>query len=404
MKKNILGILSLFFLIFLPMVARGESNIVDAYFFRGEGCPHCAKEEAFFKNELTVEYPNLKIHDFEIYNDSHNAFLLEKVAKKLNVRVDGVPFLIIGDKPFVGFSEDLSPKMIRQRVQECATTACPDSVGAIVGNNSATGGQSGANSSSTVSDLSSLEFSIPLLGVVKASDFSLPALTAVIGLLDGFNPCAMWALIFLLSLLLGINDKKRVWILGSAFILTSAIVYFFFMSAWLNLILFIGFIFWIRVLIGVVAIGGGLYSLRDYFTKKDDNVCEIADGDRQQKFFDRLKKVVQQNNLWLALAGIVVLSASINLIEMVCSAGLPAVYTQVLALNNLATWQYYAYILFYIFFFILDDLIVFGLAITTLKIGGMSGKYSKFSRLAGGLIMLAIGAILILKPELLLFG
>ena len=84
------------------------------------------------------------------------------------------------------------------------------------------------------------------------------------GALDGFNPCAMWTLLFLISLLLEIENRKRMWILGTAFIVASASVYFLFMSAWLNLILFLGFVIWIRMFIGIMALLGGGYSLKEF--------------------------------------------------------------------------------------------------------------------------------------------
>lgn len=74
----------------------------------------------------------------------------------------------------------------------------------------------------------------------------------------------MWVLIFLISLLLGLNDRKKMWILGTVFIVTSALIYFIFMVAWLNLILFLGFIIWLRLAIAAIALLGGGYNLRAF--------------------------------------------------------------------------------------------------------------------------------------------
>ena len=104
------------------------------------------------------------------------------------------------------------------------------------------------------------------------------------------------------------------------------------------------------------------------------------------------------------MGGIIVLAFAVNLVELICSAGLPAVYTQVLALNEMAGWQYYLYISIYIFFFMLDDLLIFFIAMITLEMTGITTKYAKASRLVGGLIMLAIGLMLIFKPGWLMFG
>ena len=223
------------------------------------------------------------------------------------------------------------------------------------------------------------------------------------GLLDGFNPCALWTLFFLISLLLGMNDRKRMWTLGVAFIVASASVYFIFMSAWLNLVLFLGIIIWVRLFIALLALFGGGYSIREFFINKT-NVCKVTGNEKRQKVFEKLRNIVKQNNLWIALGGIVLLAFLVNLVELICSAGLPAVFTQVLAMNNLSTWGYYSYILLYILFFMIDDLFVFFIAMITFKMTGITTKYAKYSHLIGGVIMVVIGILLIFKPEWLMFG
>jgi len=116
-----------------------------------------------------------------------------------------------------------------------------------------------------------------------------------------------------------------------------------------------------------------------------------------------MKAVIQQSSLLLGVGGIIVLAFAVNLVELICSAGLPAVYTQILALNEMSSLQYYLYILVYIFFFMLDDLFIFFVAMITLEMTGITTKYSRASRLVGGLIMLAIGLMLIFKPGWLMF-
>ena len=106
----------------------------------------------------------------------------------------------------------------------------------------------------------------------------------------------------------------------------------------------------------------------------------------------------------MAIAGIILLAFAVNLVELICSAGLPAVYVQILTLTELPTWQYYAYLVLYIFIFMLDDLFIFFVAMKTLQITGVTTKYVRASRLIGGIVMIVIGILLIFKPELLMFG
>lgn len=243
---------------------------------------------------------------------------------------------------------------------------------------------------------------LPFIGYIDVQSFSLPLLTIIIAGLDGFNPCAMWVLLFLISLLLGMKNKKRMWILGSAFIVSSGVVYFLFLTAWLNVFLFIGFIFWVRIGIGVVAIASGAYHLREYYLNRPG--CKVTEDEKRQKIFAKLKAITQRKEFFYALIGIILLAVAVNVVELVCSAGLPAVYTSILAMTDLATWQYYMYLVLYIFIFMLDDLIIFFLAMGTLQMVGISKKYSRFASLIGGIIILILGLLLIFKPTWLIFG
>jgi len=373
------------------------SEKINAYLFYGNGCPHCAKEMQFLQ-DLQKNYPNLEIITYEIYNNKDNALLLQKIGKALSADVSGVPFSVIGDKYFVGFADGITSEEIRNKIKECDKNKCSDKVADIINskNQEKQNNKQAENNSEKI-------ISLPFFGKIDAYKFSLPILTVIMGFLDGFNPCAMWTLLFLISLLLGMKDRKRMWILGTAFIVASASVYFLFMSAWLNLILFLGFVIWVRIIIGVLALAGGGYSLKKFIFNKNSG-CEVTNDKKRQKVFQKLKSLVGKNSFWIALGGIIGLAFMVNLVELICSAGLPAVYTQVLAINELSKWQYYFYILLYIFFFMLDDLFIFFMAMITLEVTGLSTKYSRYSQLIGGTIMIIIGILLIFKPEWLMFG
>ena len=99
-----------------------------------------------------------------------------------------------------------------------------------------------------------------------------------------------------------------------------------------------------------------------------------------------------------------VLAASVNLIELMCSIGIPMIFTQILSMNDLSTFKYITYMLTYIVFFLIDDIIIFVISMKTLKVTGISTKYTKYSHLIGGLLMLLIGILLIVKPEWLMFN
>ncbi len=398
MKSFFRLFLSLAFLLAVSVMVALASEPVKVYFFYGEGCPHCSKEKQFLL-EKKENYQSLEIISFEIHNQE-NLALFQKIGESLEADVSGVPFTVIGDKYFIGYAEGLTGEEIESQIQECIKNTCADRVASL--KDSKTNNQETENTPVTKRD-SGKRIKLPLFGLVDAYKFPLPILTLIMGFLDGFNPCAMWTLLFLISLLLGMKNRKRMWILGTAFIIASALVYFLFMSAWFNLIIFLGFVIWVRIIIGILAISGGSYSLKKFLTRRDSG-CEIVQDGKRQAVFQKLKSLVGKNSFWIALGGIIGLAFMVNLVELVCSAGLPAVYTQILAINNLSRWQYYLYILLYIFFFMLDDLLVFFAAMITLEVMGISTKYSKYSQLIGGIIMIAIGILLIFKPQWLMFG
>lgn len=423
MRKFISILLSVLFCVSLSSISSSEVFATDPvkpydvnlYFFWGEGCPHCAKEKEFL-DRIYSSYPTLKIHGYEVYGNQANVLLIQEVAQKLNVDVGGVPFTVVGDQGYVGYGEGSTDKEMESRIKYCVENVCNDSIASIV--NIDQEKQNGLSQEKVEDEAAEAVITnkndnnpsenarlvnLPFLGEVDAMKFSLPVLAVFMGAVDGFNPCAMWVLLFLISLLLGIKSRRRMWTLGVAFIVTSASVYFLFMAAWLQLILLLGFVVWVRISIGLVAtIVGGL-NVRSFLTEKNSG-CKVTGSKKRQLVFEKLKTIAQQNSLWLALGGIILLAFAVNLVELVCSAGFPAVFTQVLSLSNLDTWQYYTYIFLYILFFMLDDIIIFSIAMITLRATGISTKYSRYSKLIGGILMLILGLMLIFKPEWLMFG
>jgi len=401
MKKTIpfllLGILA--FSLFLPLSMAqetGEPGKINVYFFWAEGCPHCTNEKPFL-SMLEQKYENLEVHSYEITRSAENAELLKKVGEEMNADVRGVPFTVIGEQYFVGwYSEETTGKSIEEAVKCVMENHCLDIVGSL---STPVTPNPPSESNNTIPD----KISLPLLGEIETKNVSLPVLTVMIAALDGFNPCAMWVLIFLISLLFEMKDKKKMWIFGGVFIAASAFVYFIFMAAWLNLFLFLGLIIWVRIAIGAVALWAGYYNLREYFTNPA-GACKVTGTKKRQRIFESLKKIIHERHVVLALLGLVALAFAVNMVELICSAGLPAVYTQVLSLTPMPAWQYYAYLALYIFIFMLDDLFVFIVAMLTLQVTGVTARYSRVSHLIGGIVMLIIGLLLIFAPELLMFG
>jgi len=341
--------------LFAATAAAQPQERLDVYFFWGKGCPHCERETAFLKR-LEAEEPRVRVHYLEVWNDRANGDAFVEVVKRLALEDLAVPVTVVGDAAMVGYGTDAtSGAALKQRIQYCLSAGCPDSIGPIVraAGAAVAGAANPARPAGGAQRIIPSVISVPLLGEIRTTDLSLPALTIVLGALDGFNPCAMWVLVFLIGLLLGMQDRFRMWVLGTAFIAGSALVYFLFMAAWLNFLLFVGAVVWVRAAIGLVALGGGFFYLREYF-QNPEAVCKVTAPEGRRRVFESLRKLATESRFWLALSGIFALAFAVNLVELICSAGIPAVYTQVLALSNLPAWQYYAYLSLYILVFMLD--------------------------------------------------
>jgi len=354
-------------------------DTINLDFFYGTGCPHCAQEHVFLKKIQDNYGDKITINEYEIYYDDNNATLFQQNLEKYNIDVGGVPLLIIGDNDYVlGYAnEKITGVEIENKIKSLL----------------------GAEEDSSLYKplyLNIFSRQIDLKAV------SLPLATILIAFVDGFNPCALWILIFLITMLINMKDRKKLYILGSVFIIVSGLVYFVFLAAWFNFFKFIGYAYWIKVIIGIIAIISGIIHIKDGLFSKGE--CKVTNAQQRQNIITRMKNVLNEKNFFLAIVGISALAISVNLIEVVCSAGLPAIYTNLLSTIKLSTFEYYSYLSLYILIFMLDDLAIFFIAIKTFEVTGITNKYSKFSSIFGGLLIFIIGIILIFKPELLMFG
>ncbi len=423
MKKILKFLIVFAILLLLPVSAKADEKVINIHLFYGNGCPHCAAEEEFLSDYLK-DRTDVKLYKYEIWYDSHNQELLSKVQKEMGTtNKNGVPFTVIGKKTIVGYADGVTDEQIKDAINYYLNNDYRDYAGEITGKVKKT-----EVKEDTIKDESKTEdkkenkmekaddtkdsdqtdenVTVPVLGKINAKKVSLPILAVLLGFVDGFNPCAMWILIFLITMLFNMKDRKKMWILGLTFILTSGIVYLMFMLAWLNLATFISKIAFIRLLIAVIALVVGLINVYKYIDslKKKDEGCDVVDKKDRKKIMEKIISITHEKKFIIALLGIMVLAASVNIIELMCSIGIPLLFTQILAMNNLNTFSYMIYMFIYIFFFLIDDIVIFVISMVTLKVTGLSTKYTKYSHLVGGIIMLIIGLLLIIKPELLMFN
>lgn len=372
----------LFLIILLGFILRADfglaqENKVEINFFYSAICPHCAEEKEFL-TELEKKYPEVEIKEYEVFYNRDNQNLLNEFYEKYNVPQGErgyVPVTFTPTKYFIGFNQQLGSE-----IENC--------IKACLGK----------------SEVVSQKIKIPFFGTIDISKVSLPVLTLILGILDGFNPCAMWILVILISLLLSLKSRKKIALVGGVFIFAEGLLYFIFMAAWLNIFLAMKYISLTRILIGIFGIVFGVWRIKD-FIQWQPGVCKVVDHSKsQEKLLDKIKNILKPSTIPVTILGIIGLAFGVNLIEFFCSAGFPVMYTRILTLQNLGKIQYYLYLLFYNFLYMLDDLIVFGFAFFTLNRFSLSEKYNRYSTLVAGLLILILGIFLIFKPEFLTFG
>ncbi len=350
----------------------------EVHFFHLPGCSSCEEQEPF-NEKLANTYPSILIAEHDATTPAGNA-LLSKMLEKLGIEEEpGFPITIFGNQVFGGWeSEEITGRVIEEALEQCLDGECPPPTG----------------------EEPSSGIDLPVFGRIVFADYSLAALAVILGLVDGFNPCAMWVLVYLISLVATLKDRRRIWLIVGSFVLASGVLYFLLMTAWLNLFLLIGFLRPVTIVIGLVALGGGIWQIREFIKARGEVVCEVTGEESRAKTMARMKKIVSSPITFATILGIIALAFVVNSIEFVCSAAIPMVFTQVLALSNLSTFQYYGHILLYVIFFMLDNLIIFGSAAVALT-SSLGVRYAKYSRPVGAAILIILGVLLLFAPRLL---
>jgi len=368
---------------------------VDLYLFHSETCSHCQGEIKYL-HELEKEYDNLELHLYEINNSKKNTELMIEIKEKLDIDSPNVPFTVIGNYYYIGYSEGIK-EGIKELIDKYTEEKQIDVIKPIL-------------EGKEVPNVEILNGEIKTINIfgknINPAKLSLPVLSIVLGAIDGFNPCAMWILIFLISMLFNMKDKKKMWCLGLIFLFTSAFVYLLFMFAWLGITTtLLTKVIWFRIIIALIALIGAYVNLKSFYNSiKKGSGCQVVNDKKRKKIFQKIKNITTEKKFILSIIGIIILAASVNVIELACSAGIPVLFTNVLALNQLSNTETSIYIFIYIFFFLLDDIIVFVISMLTLNIKAISTKYTKYSHLIGGILMLLIGLLMLFKPSWLMFN
>lgn len=331
-----------------------------------DGCPHCTAAKAFLQ-QLALERPQLRIVFRAVDEESSARDELMALSRSAGVWPPGVPTFAMDGRVLVGFSnaQESGPAILAFIDQ-----------GTVQGSKVATS----------------------LFGTLSASQMGLPLFTLTLGLLDGFNPCAMWVLLFLLSILVRLHDRRRMALVAGTFVLVSGAVYYAFMAAWLNVFLAVGLSTQVRWALAGVALLVGAVNVKDFWVWGKGISFSIPDA-AKPGIYARMRSVLNAEALPASLIAVAVLAVVVNFVELLCTAGLPAIYTAVLTQQNLGVAAHYAYLGLYIVGYIADDAVMVTLAVVALGNRKLTERTGRWLKLLSGLVMFTLGLVLLLRPN-----
>jgi glutaredoxin len=334
------------------------------------GCPHCAAAKDYLP-ALAAANPGLHIVVREVDRDPQARSDLIRHSQAAEVWPPGVPTFVSGGRVLVGFDNAERSGPLLAGLLTRQAPAAPRT------------------------------YESAWFGSLSASRLGLPAFTLALGLLDGFNPCAMWVLLFLLSLLVRLRDRRRMALIAGTFVLVSGTVYYAFMAAWLNVFLLTGFSDALRFTLAALALLIGGVNVRDAWQAEEGYTLAIPAA-AKPGLYARLRAILSAGALLPSLTGVAALAVLVNFVELLCTAGLPAMYTAVLAQQGLEPTAHYAYLGLYILGYIADDSLMVAAAVLALGNQRLSLRAGRGLKALSGLVMLALGAMMLFFPGWLL--
>lgn len=389
-----------------------QAKKVKIEYFGRKDCKNCANLEKFLK-ELSAKRDDFEYVEHKIDESKEEKVFFDETTSKLKL-VKGTPIIYIDGHIIQGFNTaDTTGKEIENLINSGKTK---DKI--LTLKEYVESGQTGNVSSNgavctgdTVCEVPGLTkgaenqvlVNIPIINkTVDLTNYSLFTMSLILGTIDGFNPCAMWVLVLFLTALIAVGNKIKMFRVAGLFIFAEAAMYFFILNAWIYAWDFVGLDKWVTPLVGIIGIAGGIFFIRNYLKKGDTLECEVTDFEQRAKISKKIKDIANKPFTLLTALAIIGLALSVNVIEFACSVGIPQTYTKILQINEVPFWTRQFYTFIYIIGYMVDDIIVFGFALMSINKLQLTTKYSKWVNLFGGILMIILGLIMLIKPSLLI--
>ncbi len=361
-------------------VAGTDGEVVLDYFY-GEGCPFCVLQDEYL-DDLADRYPELTIRRFEVWGDADNQRIMTETLGARGVEPTGVPATVLGERVWVGFNDQIAGQIDR-------------AVAAALDDPDATDPASPAEESGSVIDL-------PLIGEVDLSAQPLLAATALIALVDGFNPCSLWVLTVLLAMVLNVGASRgRIFAVGLTFLFVTASIYGVFIAGLFSIFGVVGIVTGVAVGVGLLAVAFGAINVKDYLRYKQGVSLTIPDR-YKPRIYRKGRAVRDPNRSLAAVLGLTVaMAAGVAIVELPCTAGFPVIWTGLVTTQGVSGAEFAALLGLYLLVYLLLELGVFALAVFTLQLGSFQERQGRILKLVGGVVMITLGAVLIIDPDVM---
>ncbi len=411
--------------VFTAVILISFSGVVDAapsastvvvHVFERKDCTYCQAEKAFLTT-FTKGVPNVKVVYHEVTQNKADKELFNKIVEA-NKLPKVTPVTVIGDTVVQGFdSAKTTGKLFEKLIKNANNSEKDFALETLLANNNfvlsssiAPGCDSNGETELCVVDAEQAgagTVSVPFWGAVSTAGFSIIAISALLGFVDGFNPCAMWVLITFLLILSQIKDRKKMAQIAGLFIVAEAVMYNLILNVWYTAWDFIALDRIVTPIVGFVALGGGGLFLYKWWKKRKQSAltCDVTGEQEHSNFMKRMEKIAHAPLTWITAFAIIALAFSVNIIEFACSIGIPQAYTKILELNAPDFMLRQFYLAIYTAMYMLDDVIVFVLAFIGFKqLHAHGAKWSNYSALIGGIALFVLGVLLLLAPNVLVLN
>lgn len=350
-----------------------DTDEVTLTLFHGEGCPHCAAEREFLAG-LAQRHPGLTVELYEVWNDEANRDRLAAAEARLGFEATGVPVTIVGEQVWIGFDEARGAA-----IEAAVATALGESTAGL-------------------SPPPSTTVEVPGLGAVDVGASSLVVSTLVIGFVDGVNPCSLWVLSVLLAIVLHSGSRGRVLLVGSVFLGITTAMYGLYIVGFYSALDYVGELAWIRLVLAAIAITFGVLQLKDGLYPGVGPSLSLSPG-RKPGLYQRMRAVASADRgLPAVVAGTAALAVGVSLLETPCTAGLPLLWTGLLAEQGVTTAAAVSLFALYMLVFLLDELVVFAVAVFALRATKLQEKHGRFLKILAGSVLLTLGLAMLLAP------